>query len=50
MVDGDGELAGGRLRQAPLPVRAGLERGLLLAGGGDPAVEPLGRQVGVGPR
>ena len=50
MVDGDGELPGGRLRQAPVPVGAGLggQRGLLLAGGGDPPVEPLGRQVGVG--
>ena len=42
--------AGGRLRQAPVPVGAGLggQRGLLLAGGGDPPAEPLGRQVGVG--
>ena len=50
MVDGDGELPGGRLRQAPVPVGAGLggQRGLLLAGGGDPPAEPLGRQVGVG--
>ena len=50
MVDGHFELSGGRLRQAPLPVGAGLggQRGLLLAGGGDPPAEPLGRQVGVG--
>ena len=50
VVDGDGELPGGRLRQAPVPVGAGLggQRGLLLAGGGDPPAEPLGRQVGVG--
>ena len=49
MVDGDFELVGGRLREAPVPVGAGNggQRGLLLAGGGDPPVEPRGRQVGV---
>ena len=50
MVDGDGELPGGCLRQAPVPVGAGLggQLGLLLARGGDPPAEPLRRQVGVG--
>src|SRR5215211_906441 len=42
------ELPRGRLREAMLSVGAGLgdQRGLLLAGRGDPSVEPLGRQLG----
>ena len=49
MADGDGERAGGRLRQPAIQVRGGLggQRGLLLAGGGDPPAEPLGREGGV---
>ncbi len=50
MVDDDRELAGRQLLEAPVAVGAGGlgQRRLLLGRGRDPAVEPRGRQLGMG--